>query len=404
MKAFSQNLGGLIAEYLNKYSKSKETSLYKQCETLKTSAYEEQELPKILTNLHQNWKNIHKKLLAKEIRILVEDLEEPNSEMHVRALLTGLTSFALRNEELTTMITHAGAIPILLILCEKCEGSSVRSLTLRALTTICTDAWSIRQLEKASGVQVISDVLTDKIRPEAERSEAVALLAQITAPWIEDNHSVRGLMDHDKDLVTALTWFVSTTKCCQNLLLCAAALANLTTMDNNSVDYLLENNTVQILLEAVKRRGSRASVYLLEQVATVIANTSIEAKGRKLLTENNAPTALLCFLQSNSLMDSETVKRLQQKAIIALSRLCSEKMAAQQIVAMGGIPRLVQLCREKKERYDSDAVLVAALATLRKIAEACGRNVISRQDSQELVEPRLLDSFLAYSTQNESYV
>lgn len=41
---------------------------------------------------------------------------------------------------------------------------------------------------------------------------------------------------------------------------------------------------------------------------------------------------------------------------------------------------------------------------MRKIAEACGKDVFNDQDCQELVEPKLLDSFLAYSTQNESYV
>lgn len=43
-------------------------------------------------------------------------------------------------------------------------------------------------------------------------------------------------------------------------------------------------------------------------------------------------------------------------------------------------------------------------ATLRKIVDCSGPSVISPQDAQELVEPRLLDSFLAYSAQNESYV
>lgn len=43
-------------------------------------------------------------------------------------------------------------------------------------------------------------------------------------------------------------------------------------------------------------------------------------------------------------------------------------------------------------------------ATLRKVVDNCGSSVISAHDAQELVEPRLLDSFLAYSTQNESYV
>lgn len=124
----------------------------------------------------------------------------------------------------------------------------------------------------------------------------------------------------------------------------------------------MDYNTVQILLEAVKKRGSRASVYLLEQVATVVANVSMDQRGRKLLTKHETPIAMMCFLQSNN-TESEIVKRLQQKSIIALSRLCSEKIGAEQVVQMGGVSRLVQLCREKKERFDSDAVLVAALVS-----------------------------------------
>lgn len=127
------------------------------------------------------------------------------------------------------------AIQTLVVLAEKCEASTIRALTLRALSIICCNAAAIRQLERASGLQTIIDTLCDYSRPEPERSEAVALLAQITAPWIEDNHVVNGLEDYDKKLVKAITNFIYNTKCCQNLLLCAAALANLTTMNSSCI-------------------------------------------------------------------------------------------------------------------------------------------------------------------------
>lgn len=270
---------------------------------------------------------------------------------------------------------------------------------------MCTKSTSIRYFEKYSGIQIITDTLEDHSKPEPERSEAVALLAQVTAPWLEDNHSIKGLQLYAKRLISTITKFAATTKCCQNLLLCAAALANLSSLDNHFIQYLIECGSASILLSAVKNRGPMVSVYLLEQVATLLANMAAVELARKQLTATEAPAALIHFLRSPKVTHNEDVeRRLQQKSVIALSRLCSDVEASKQVVENGGLNKLVQLCRERNERFSSDAVLVAALATLRKIAEACGKEVLNAEDCQELVEPKLLDSFLTYSTQNESYV
>ena len=194
----------------------------------------------------------------------------------------------------------------------------------------------------------------------------MALLAQITAPWIEDNHSIRGLQDHASVLVKALTHFLRTTKCCQNILLCTAALANLTAMDAKCIKYAMHENSVKILLDRVKSRGPLTSVYLLEQVAMLLANIAAVEYTRKQLTQDEAPQCLLHFLQVH-FGDEEAVKRLQQKAIVALSRLCGDRSAAQQVVDFDGVQKLVLLCREKKERHDNNAVLVATLVS--KIAK-----------------------------------
>lgn len=66
------------------------------------------------------------------------------------------------------------------------------------------------------------------------------------------------------------------------------------------------------------------------------------------------------------------------------------------------INKIVQVYRLQKQGIYIKVPLFQA--TLRKIVEACGSDILSAQDAQELVEPKLLDSFLAYSTQNESYV
>lgn len=58
---------------------------------------------------------------------------------------------------------------------------------------------------QARGVEVLADLLSDEKKSEAELSEAASVLAQITAPWIEDNHKVEGLQDFINIFVTSLT-------------------------------------------------------------------------------------------------------------------------------------------------------------------------------------------------------
>lgn len=229
-------------------------TLHQQCKAINN--YNEIDLNKVLAKLQDSFKITYKKILNNESKKFIDDLGDPYSDIHLRAMLTGtsslkknenlllipitllllgLTSIALRNEELITLFSMNGAIQTLVILCEKCEGSSIHTLSLRALTTICSNGKAIQCFVRSQGLYLIVDTLADHERPEPERSEAIALLAQITAPWIEDNHCIGGLAELNQKLIKSLAHFASNTKCCQNLLLCSAAVANLTTMDTSCI-------------------------------------------------------------------------------------------------------------------------------------------------------------------------
>ena len=85
-------------------------------------------------------------------------------------------------------------------------------------------------------------------------------------------------------------------------------------------------------------------------------------------------------------------------------RLCNDKRLAEEVVRLEGLVRLVELCKNESARVGSDGVLVACLAAVRKIAAAVGPEKFKNLDATELVEPRLLDSFLIFSSRNESFV
>ncbi len=85
------------------------------------------------------------------------------------------------------------------------------------------------------------------------------------------------------------------------------------------------------------------------------------------------------------------------------------------VLRLGGGERLVRLCRDPRERGGSDAVLVAALAVLRRIKNQLDSDEVSlvfdELDAADLVGPKLVDSFLecsnntsSNSNKQESYV
>ena len=89
---------------------------------------------------------------------------------------------------------------------------------------------------------------------------------------------------------------------------------------------------------------------------------------------------------------------------LLFSRLCNDPALAEEVVRLDGLGRLVELCKKETARIGSDGVLVACLAAVRKIAAVVGPKHFECLDAAELVEPRLLDSFLIFSSKNESFV
>lgn len=89
-------------------------------------------------------------------------------------------------------------------------------------------------------------------------------------------------------------------------------------------------------------------------------------------------------------------------------RLCNDPQVCYDVIRLGGVDRLVDLCKHPVERNYSDAVLIASLAVLRRL-----RNNVQDVDlglifdhlnASDLVQPKLVDSFLEYSSKHESYV
>jgi hypothetical protein len=105
-----------------------------------------------------------------------------------------------------------------------------------------------------------------------------------------------------------------------------------------------------------------------------------------------------------------SVKKPFQKTnkFVSSFRLCNDPAICSKLVRLGGLSRLVELCKEPMERNYSDAVLVACLAVIRRIRNVSSNSDVSRMldetEAADLVRPKMAESFLEHSAKQESYV
>ncbi|XP_050727217.1 protein inscuteable homolog isoform X2 [Eriocheir sinensis] len=346
-------------------------------------------------------------MLSREIRVVVRLLEETREE-DVKSSVSHLTALGVDGGHICRLIARLGGVRGLLSVCLEPRLRRVRVAALRALATVCCVVEGIVELEKAGGVEVVAEVLCDAECTEEERSEAAGVLAQITSPWVENTHRLTALDTHLAPIVSALTDLARWTRSAEIFLLAAAAMANLTFLDGGCVEAMRTAGTARVLLRAA-HDNPNVSIFTKDQIATVLANLAGSKEAAAEVVEGDGVAVLLALLNTrpaptHRLPEVATAERVQQKSAIALSRLCREASVARQVAKQGGAERLVQLCKDERERNHSDAVLVACLAALRKMSSSLGEEGLQGIDAAELVEPRLLDSFLIYSSRQESYV
>ncbi|GAB6019450.1 hypothetical protein CHUAL_001029 [Chamberlinius hualienensis] len=367
-------------------------------------------LVELLNEIQRSTEDLTKSLILKYVKEIVDVLEEPPSFLAVKIATSVLSILGIQDDELSRMVAVAGGVRVLLTVCIDPRYRLIRTKALRSLATLCCVTESICELELSGGVECVSEILADDSSSEEEKCESAGVIAQITSPSLDYNHSIEGLAENIPILIKSLTDLAKCTASGDSFLLSAAAIGNLTFFSKQTSAHVLKCQTIKVLINVCLYNHQKcSSVFAKDQVATVLVNMAGTSEGRSEIILNGGVDVLIRFLHlvsssSYSRTDISALERVHQKSAISLSRLCSKQSVAERVVALGGVERLVQMCKDSEIRNKSDAVLVACLAVVRKIAAACGYQQFKDLNALELVEPRLLDSFLIYSSKQESYV
>ena len=266
------------------------------------------------------------------------------------AALGSVTSLALEGNSLCRLLVRAGAVSRLLTICSSSPTVALRVAGLRALGSICCVLEGIQQFSKLGGSDLVVAVLGDQAKGEEERREAAGVLAQVSSPWIEGNPGLDQMEGAAlQDIVLSLKDLISSSASLETFLLCSAALANLTCMLPAALPLVSSSSLPLLLLS--HSAASSSSVYILEQLVTILVNLAKLAPARQQLGRAGALSFLFSVLrlvEDGGRAEAEAVvraatERTVSKACIAVARLCLQPGTADCVVRQGGLDRLFPL-------------------------------------------------------------
>ncbi|XP_064221210.1 protein inscuteable homolog isoform X1 [Aotus nancymaae] len=360
-----------------------------------------------LSTLGQHFGQLLELALTREVQALVRKIDASDNIYTTESTTGNLFSLTQEGAPLCRIIAKEGGVVALFKVCRQDSFRCLYPQALRTLASICCVEEGVHQLEKVDGVLCLANILTDDSHSEATRAEAAAVVAQVTSPHLPVTQHLSSFLESMEEIVTALVKLCQEASSGEVFLLASAALANITFFDTMACEMLLQLNAIRVLLEACSDKQRVDTPYTRDQIVTILANMSVLEQCASDIIQENGVQLIMGMLsekpRSGTPAEVAACERVQQKAAVTLARLSRDPDVAREAVRLSCMSRLIELCRSPSERNSSDAVLVACLAALRRLAGVCPEG-LQDSDFQQLVQPRLVDSFLLCSNMEESFV
>lgn len=337
--------------------------------------------------------------IRKECSILVNSLGKKSSPLCIKWSLLALWQLTQKDPYMCRLFIEqpfiiTSLLDIVQNFCasgSQSELSQIKTAGFRVLTYLCSNS---EALEAIRGEIIARKCLTSIVKAEQDEAvlkEIVALLVQLTTPFIDAKRDDTADVN---ELVQCLTSVARSTGSQQIFLMACAALANITFINT---DALIHNDTLSVVVNASKQRPELDTVLLKDQVITLLAN-ACQKHPLEIVSSGGLMLLLNTLVHDHSVeADPTALIRIQQKIAVAIARLASNKSTARIIHRLHGVAKLVQLCKDSKMRLHSDTVLLASIAALKRISHSIGREPFEHLNATDLIDLKLQSSFYHYS-------
>ena len=284
------------------------------------------EMKKSIKNLEEAFIKFIELVISCEMKTVISVLESSAvKEAHVvDAINTVINLGNEHSSQMYSIISKVGTIRSLIKLAVSTTNMEVKLLSLRAISSVCCTIEAVRELEQCSGIETISSILVSPRTSLTVKVEAAGVLAQITSPWIADNHSIAGLKEQVPHIVEQLTKLTRIKAGDDTFLLVSAALANLTFMETQAVISMQVHRTSEALMRVVSD-SPFTSLFAKDQVVTVLANLASKEEARVDILREDGLSFLISLLVTNpentgTPAETAAAERVLKKTAIALSR------------------------------------------------------------------------------------
>uniref|UniRef100_A0A336L696 CSON004920 protein n=1 Tax=Culicoides sonorensis TaxID=179676 RepID=A0A336L696_CULSO len=289
-------------------------------------------------------------IFEKLIKIIVQNIEDSKSHLILKSNLNYIATLSNLDYtgfgSLNDAFCSNGTVRALLIVCLEEKQASIRALALRALATVCSSPETIAQFEQSDGLEIVKETLIDTSpkRTEQEMREAISILTQITAPWHGPNHQLENLKCFVDPLVESITRILAQTPCCQTLLLCAACLNNLSRLESTAIYSIMSNETISKLNDACNRRGLNASIFLYEQITSMIFNMALNKKSHHHLADKTVINFMTHIFEDrfyakySTRAENQSLQKVIKNLLHIFSRLIHESNMGHEILANNMVP------------------------------------------------------------------
>ncbi|CAD5211616.1 unnamed protein product [Bursaphelenchus okinawaensis] len=222
-------------------------------------------------------------------------------------------------------------------------------LLLRAVAVLCGVTKGCVQLMSFGGLNTVVDILCNS--PTSCAVEAAGILTQLTnanRPFIKpQNFGVT--------VVSRLLELLDESVTSESVLLCTAAIANLSLSDHIT-ELLYQKNAVIRLVRAAERPNC-ASAFVYEQTAAIFSRLASCGYDQVLVAQKAVPL-LLQMLTVPPTHRAEYHRRVRYKAIVCLTTLASTGIGLKNIHLHNGLQKLTEVLKSEKDAKSAPFALL----------------------------------------------
>lgn len=290
----------------------------------------------------------------------------------------------------------------------------IRAAAFRTLTHLCINPDAIRTIYNRLDMDKHIIIPLQRETSEIVIREITGFLVQITTPFIDYKRSTQkdtclasfingSPLD---ELITSLIAVATETDSHEIFLLITASIANISFYEP---ELIIRTRTLSILMTATRSKSRFSNdTAIKDQIITIMANVSSIDTNE--IVKCGALVYLISALQMRPItvegdeVELAAIERIQQKVATALTRLASNQNVAGLIYELKGCQRLVQICKEPRERNYSETVLIASLIALRRLCSMLKPETTKLINAVDLVTLNLEQAFSQCNKMTESYV